>query len=86
MFELRSNINKGNMYTYGHTSSLLNPPIDPKYKEIQDALLDIYHKAHDTWIQSLKKSFTQKLKASLTSTKWNDQCFAVSVWESRLSL
>jgi hypothetical protein len=56
---------------------------DPKYTEIQKILLDTFHDAHSLWLNWLEKEFAQKLKSILTTTKWNDQCAAISIWESK---
>jgi hypothetical protein len=57
--------------------------LDPKYTEIQTELINTYHQAHNVWTTWLEKEFTSKLRLILTTTKWNDQCAAISVWESK---
>lgn len=55
---------------------------DVKYLDIQNTLLDTYHDMHTSWINWLEKEFSQKLKSSLLSQKWNDQCSSIVVWET----
>ncbi|KAI9483267.1 MAG: hypothetical protein EXX96DRAFT_557510 [Benjaminiella poitrasii] len=55
---------------------------DPKYTEMQSNLLNVYHDAHESWLTWLRKEFTKKLKSTLLSTKWNDHCPALSIWET----
>ncbi|KAK4518497.1 RNA export factor gle2 [Mucor velutinosus] len=55
---------------------------DAKYISIQNTLLDTYHEMHTSWIQWLEKEFGQKLKSSLVTSKWNDHCAAIAVWET----
>ncbi|CAO3650291.1 unnamed protein product [Mucor hiemalis] len=53
----------------------------PQYTKIQNVLLDVFHQAHTSWIGWLGKEFTKKLRTAVTTSKWNDQCPALSVWE-----
>lgn len=55
---------------------------DVKYLDIQNTLLDTYHDMHTSWINWLEKEFSQKLKSSLSTQKWNDQCSSIVVWET----
>ncbi|KAI9492770.1 hypothetical protein BDB00DRAFT_872991 [Zychaea mexicana] len=53
---------------------------DPKYKKLQDSLLDIFHNSHENWISTVAKEFSKSLSAGLARTKWNDECSAALVW------
>ncbi|CAO3621888.1 unnamed protein product [Mucor fragilis] len=55
---------------------------DAKYISIQKTLLNTYHEMHTSWIQGLKKEFSQRLKSSLATSTWNDHCAAIAVWET----
>ncbi|KAL7329075.1 hypothetical protein PS15p_207240 [Mucor circinelloides] len=55
---------------------------DAKYIDIQNTLLDTYHDMHTSWINWLEKEFSQKLKSSLVTAKWNDHCAPIAVWET----
>lgn len=55
---------------------------DIKYLDIQNTLLNTYHDMHTSWINWLEKEFSQKLKFSLSTQKWNDQCSSIVVWEA----
>ncbi|KAI8991949.1 hypothetical protein BDF20DRAFT_810590 [Mycotypha africana] len=57
---------------------------DSKFIEIQEHLLSIFHKAHDPWLSFLTEKFTAALKQTLISTKWNDQCSAIQIWEGNM--
>lgn len=57
--------------------------LDPKYTAIQTELIGNFHQSHNLWIDWLEKNFVQKLRTILSTTKWNDQCAAISIWESK---
>lgn len=54
----------------------------PQYTKIQNALLNVFHDAHTLWIEWLGKEFSKKLRTAVITSKWNDQCTAISVWEN----
>ncbi|KAI9484318.1 hypothetical protein BDB00DRAFT_775158 [Zychaea mexicana] len=56
---------------------------DPKYKKLQDSLLDIFHNSHENWISTVAKEFSKSLSAGLARTKWNDECSAALVWAGK---
>ncbi|KAI9265716.1 hypothetical protein EDC94DRAFT_634171 [Helicostylum pulchrum] len=56
---------------------------DPKYTATQNELISTYHQAHNMWISWLESEFARRLRLSLSTSKWNDKCAAVSVWESK---
>lgn len=85
VFELRSSINKGKAFLIQDKMNFSTNvySIEPKYAQVQEVFIQTFHEAHDAWIQWLIQEFTRKLKTSLVSTKWNDQCPSITVWESK---
>ncbi|KAI8346745.1 hypothetical protein BD560DRAFT_338637 [Blakeslea trispora] len=55
---------------------------NPKYSQAQKILTDTFHHSHDLWLDYIQKEYSQDLKTTLLSTKWNDQCPALLVWDS----
>jgi hypothetical protein len=83
-FELRSSINKGKHFRarpIWKEADAYN--VEPAYAQVQQVFIQTFHEAHDTWIHWLTLEFAKKLKTSLTSTKWNDRCPSITVWESK---
>ncbi|KAI9278356.1 hypothetical protein BDA99DRAFT_428747 [Phascolomyces articulosus] len=56
---------------------------DPKYKKLQDDLLDIFHSSHESWISTVAKEFGKSLSVGLARTRWNDECSAALVWAGK---
>lgn len=85
IFELRSSINKGKFKYISLFIGLIVSFIclDPKYTATQNELISTYHQAHNVWISWLESELARRLKLSLSTSKWNDKCTAVSVWESK---
>lgn len=82
VFALKSDIGKGNEGT--ETKTLLNILfLDPTYAKLQDQFIGIYQASHQPWIEETCRWFGQQLSSVLQSTPWDDQCPAISVWESK---
>ncbi|KAI8147229.1 hypothetical protein BJV82DRAFT_598254 [Fennellomyces sp. T-0311] len=53
---------------------------DPKYTQLQNTLLEIFHVSHESWISTVAKEFGRQLSAGLARTRWDDECSAALVW------